>query len=327
MNRIAKRAMHYRISIVLSLLTICPLPSAVAENWPGWRGPQRNAISNETDIPLHWLADSGVRWKTALPGSGISSPVIWGDRVIVTAADGVRQSELHVICLSRQTGKELWHQRFWGTAPTRYHATKSGMASATPVTDGKHVYAFFGTGDVFCLDMKGDLLWYRSLASEYGPYENRFAATSSPLLFEDRLILQCDHYGASYLLALDTRTGENHWKVDRPETWLSWSSALLVPVGKNRHELVVCAAHKVDAFNPLTGSFLWTVKGMRRECIPTPVFGHGKVYVVSGPKGPTMAIKPGGRGGRDRDACSMEQCARSALCAFGDSGRRFLFLG
>ena len=96
------------------------------------------------------------------------------------------------------------------------------MASPSPVADGKRLFAFFGTGDVFCFDLDGGLLWQRAIADEYGPFENRFAAASSPLLFEDKLIVQCDHYGASYVIALDQQTGANRWKSDRPEVWLSW---------------------------------------------------------------------------------------------------------
>src|SRR5262249_25316943 len=156
------------------------------------------------------------------------------------------------------------------TAPTLYHETKSSMASPSPITDGKHVYAFFGSGDVFCLDLDGRLVWQRSLAAEYGAFENRFAASSSPLLFEDMLVVQCDHYGSSYLLAIDKLTGANRWKTDRPEAWLSWSSPVVVAGSSpNMFELVVCGSEKMDAFDPRSGRKQWTLSGMARECIPT----------------------------------------------------------
>jgi outer membrane protein assembly factor BamB len=159
------------------------------------------------------------------------------------------------------------------------------------------VYGFFGTGDVFCVDFDGGLVWQRALADEYGEFENRFAASSSPLLHGDLLLLQCDHYGASYALAIDKHTGANRWKLDRPEAWLSWASPQLAPVGDSgRHELILCGSEKVDALDPLTGERLWTLGGMAHECIPTPVLGHGLVYAVSGPNGTTYAIRPGGRG-------------------------------
>ena len=293
-----RRAILRWLCIAAALLGVVLAAGPVrAENWPGWRGPERTGVSSERDVPETWTARDGIEWKVALPGSGISNPIVWGDRVFVTAADGLRQENLHLICLARDTGKELWHQRFWGTAPTLYHDTKSSMATPTPVTDGKFVYGFFGTGDVFCLDVDGGLVWQRSLASEYGEFENRFAASSSPLLYRDLLLLQCDHYGASYAVALETSTGRNRWKLDRPECWLSWATPQLAPVGDGSvHEFILCGSEKIDALDPLTGEKLWTVRGMRRECIPTPVLANGLIYAVSGPKGPSLAIQPGGRG-------------------------------
>ena len=271
--------------------------NATAENWPGWRGPLGTGVTTETGIVGKWSSDDNVLWKSPLPGMGISNPIIWNDRVVVTASDGYQLSNLHVICLSLKDGRELWHQRLWGTRPTRHHGSKSSMASAAPVTDGRHVFAFFGTGDLFCIELAtGGLVWQRSLAAEYGAIENRFAASSSPLLHGDKLLLQCDHYGDSYLLAVDKATGKNVWKVERPERWLSWASPLLVPLVDDKFELVVSGSHQLESFDPDTGKKLWTVDGMSRECIPTPLYAHGMIYAVSGPKGPTLAIKPGGRG-------------------------------
>ncbi len=271
--------------------------TALADDWTGWRGSERNAVSRESDVPLRWSATEGIRWRTAVPGAGISSPIIHGDRVFLSSSGGQRQQDLELICLSTSDGNERWRCRFWGTAPTRHHATKSSMASPTPVTDGERVFVFYGTGDLFAVDVDGGLLWHRSLASEYGSFENRFAASSSPVLHGDQVILQCDHFADSYLIAVDRRTGATRWKVERPETWLSWSSPGIVPVPRSdRHELIVAAAKKLDAFDPLSGKKLWTLRGMRRECIPTPVFGNGLIYAVSGPSGPTLAIRPGGRG-------------------------------
>lgn len=295
----AKQKMYQQIYLFIAgcllLGNYASRPGLAAEPWTQWRGPERNGIASGASPPLTWSATENVRWKTPLPGSGISSPILWKDRILVTAAERERPNQLHLICLSRQDGSILWQRRFWGTAPTRFHSTKSSMASPTPITDGEFVYAYYGTGDVFCVDLEGRLQWQRSLAGEYGRFENRFSATSSPLLLNDLLILQCDHYGPSYAIALDKRTGQNIWKTARPKTWLSWSSPRLVPA-QDGQELILCSSLKIDGLNPQTGQLLWTIDGMRRECIPTPVFGHGLIYAVSGPKGPTLAIRPGGRG-------------------------------
>lgn len=283
------------IAAILLFATMA-VSSASAENWPGWRGPTRDGHSTEKNLPETWSPTENIVWKTSLPGFGIANPVIWDDRIFLVESDGPRHGTLHMICLDRGTGREIWHRKLWGTAPTLHHNNKSSMASASPVTDGRHVYGFYGTGDVFCLTLDGDFVWQRSLADEYGPFENRFASSSSPVLHDDTLLLQCDHYGASYILAIDKTTGANRWKTDRPECWLSWASPQLVPVADGKFEYVVSGSHKVDSFDPKTGEKLWTIHGMARECIPTPVYGHGLVYLVSGPKSPTFAVKPGGRG-------------------------------
>ena len=286
-----------RALVLASTIVAVTCEESCAENWPGWRGPDRNGVSRDTGVPLNWSADSNVAWKTPLPGSGISNPVIFDDRVFVTASDGKNLANLHVICLSRDSGQIHWHQRLWGTAPTRYHGNKSSMASPSPVTDGRHVWAFFGTGDVFCFESdSGQLIWHRSLSGEYGVIENRFATSSSPLLYRDTILLQVDHYGDSYLVALDRKTGSNRWKVDRPGRWLSWSSPQLIRLKGGRHEFIVCGSQRVESFDPGTGRALWTAGEMRRECIPTPLFINGRLYVVSGPSGPSMRIRPGGSG-------------------------------
>jgi outer membrane protein assembly factor BamB len=172
------------------------------------------------------------------------------------------------------------------------------MASPTPITDGNSVFAFFGTGDLFAVDMDGNQQWHRSLATEYGKFENRFSATSSPLIYQDMVILQCDHYGPSYLVAIDRRSGKDIWKRDRPGKWLSWSSPQMIRIvdpaaGQTAMELIVSGSLSIEGLDPRSGSPLWTVGGMRRECIPTPVIANGLLYAVSGP---TLAIRPGGRG-------------------------------
>lgn len=275
-------------------LVVCFVSPCFAGNWPGWRGPARNGVTDDSGVPVTWSSTENVRWKAVLPGAGISNPVVWQDRVIVTASEGKDQSELHVICFDRGTGTEQWHHRLWGTSPTLFYP-RSGMASPTPVTDGEHVFAFFGTGDVFCFDMDGRLLWQRALADEYGRFQNRFAASSSPLLLEDKLILQCDHYGDSYLIALNLHSGANLWKSDRPQAWHSWSSPQIV-MAKDQYELVLSGSMKLDAYDPNSGESLWTVRGLAQECIPTPVFSQGLLYAVSGPNGHHFAVRPGGRG-------------------------------
>ena len=267
---------------------------ASAGDWPGWRGPHGNGVADDANPPVKWTATEGIRWKVELPGKGVGNPIIWGDRVFLTASDGQRHDQLLFFCLDRRDGHELWRRNFWGTAPTLRHEQKSSMATPTPVTDGVYVWGFFGTGDLFCLDLDGNLIWCRSLAQEYEPFQNRFAPGSSPVLVGDVLILQCDHWGQSYLIGIDKRTGKNIWKTDRAEH-ISWSSPLVADVN-GRPELVVCATFQVKGYDPLTGREFWAARGLTRECIPTAVAGEGMIFAVSGATGETLALRTGGRG-------------------------------
>ncbi len=268
--------------------------SATAGDWTGWRGPRGDGTCDEPDAPERWSATEQVRWKADLPGKGVSSPIIAGDRVFLTASDGPRHDQLHVLCLDARDGHLLWHRRFWGTAPTLRHEQKSSMATPTPVTDGNRVWALFGSGDVFCLETSGDLVWCRSLAQEYEPFQNRFGAGSSPVLVGDLLILQCDHWGQSYMLAIDRATGKNAWKTDRSEH-IAWSSPLVLEVD-GAPQLVMSATFQVKGYDARTGRQIWAAGGLTRECIPTPVAADGLIFAVSGPKGETLALRAGGRG-------------------------------
>lgn len=282
------------LSVITLVISTTLPPGSRADDWPGWRGPQRNGVTNDSGVPLTWSATENILWKAPLSGAGISSPAIQDDCVFITESDGTDHGELRVRCLDRMTGGERWVQQLWGTSPTLFYP-RSGMASPSPVTNGKHVFTFFGTGDVFCFTMDGQLVWQRALADEYGRFQNRFAASSSPLLFDNNLIVQCDHYGDSYIVALDIETGANRWKADRPEAWHSWSSPQLVPAG-DTHELIVSGSTTLAGYHPESGNRLWTVNGLAQETIPTPVFTQDTVYSVSGPNGIHIAVRTGGRG-------------------------------
>ncbi len=274
------------------------LPVVVlAENWPGWRGPTGMGISSEKNLPVQWSAKDNIRWKVPVPGAGVSNPVVWGDRVFLTASEGRLNDRLHVYCFARKDGKQLWHARFFGTSPTDLFAP-GGMAVPTPVTDGKHLYVLFGTGDLLCLDFAGKPVWIRSLAQEYGPFRNRWGMGTSPILAGDLLVVQVDHWSQSYLLGVDPLTGENRWKTDRDAS-VNWSTPVAVKV-KGQTELIVQGTYRAMGYDAATGSELWMVRGMGQQCIPSPaVFYHHKdsdlLLASSGES--TMAIRLDGKTG------------------------------
>ncbi|MBI3823313.1 MAG: PQQ-binding-like beta-propeller repeat protein [Planctomycetes bacterium] len=255
-----------RLVTTFAFLSI--VTQAHADNWPQWRGPDNRGISAETKLPLTWSATQNVRWKVKLDGAGVSQPIVWDDRVFLTASDGRLNDRLHVYCYARADGKLLWHSKLFGSATTDLYPL-GGMAVPTPATDGKLVYVLFGTGELAALDFDGKPAWIRSLADEYGPFRNRWGLGTSPVLVGDLLLVQIDHWSQSYLLGVDAKTGANRWKADRP-TSVNWSSPLAVKV-KDRLEIVTFGTNFVRSYDAEKGNELWRVEGMHFQCIPSPV--------------------------------------------------------
>lgn len=266
--------------------------SAHADNWAQWRGPGNQGVSAEKNLPLSWSSTKNVRWKVALDGAGVSQPIVWDDRVFLTASDGRQNDRLHVYCYARADGKLLWHTRLFGSAPTDLYPA-GGMAVSTPATDGKNVYVLFGTGDLAALDLDGKPVWIRSLADEYGAFRNRWGMGTSPILVGETLYVQVDHWSQSYLLAVDVKTGANRWKADRP-TSVNWTSPLAVKV-KGGLEIVTFGTNFVRSYDAAKGNELWRVDGMHFQCIPSPVVMGDVVFASSGEN--TMAIKMDGSRG------------------------------
>ncbi|MGH7201678.1 MAG: PQQ-binding-like beta-propeller repeat protein [Planctomycetaceae bacterium] len=281
------------MAVILLMAGTIPLSAA---DWPRWRGSKGRAVADGEPLPVEWSQTQNVRWKTAIDGEGSSSPILWGEQVFVTSAhdDGITRT---VHCLDRNTGHVRWSRSVEDDNPELSSAL-TGWAAPTPVTDGERVVAFFGNAGVVCYDMQGSLLWRR----DFGDFESELGIASSPILFDGTVILVCDHDGNrfrtfdSFLIALDARSGETRWKTDRPGLERSWSTPIVVPAGEERSELVVNAQDELRGHDPQNGELLWRVRGMTGWVTPSPVFGDGLIFAASGRDGPTMAVRPGGRG-------------------------------
>jgi hypothetical protein len=276
-------------------LTLAFVP-ARAENWPRFRGPDGNAVSSESPLPTTWSTTSNVRWKTAIPGKGFSSPVVWDDRIFVTSAfdHGLRRA---VHCLDRAGGKLLWSREIEDQNPERT-SSMTGHAAATVAADGRRVVAFFGNAGAVCYNYAGKCLWKQT----FGEFDTELGLASSPVIHRGRVFLVCDHDGSrinsfdSFLAALDLETGKVVWKTERRGLYRSWSTPIVVPGKGGKPELLVNAQEHLRAYDPDTGQELWRVGGMTGWVTPAPVFTHGLVFAASGKNGPVMAIRPGGRG-------------------------------
>jgi outer membrane protein assembly factor BamB len=263
---------------------------APAADWTQFRGPEGSGVSSESGLPIRWGPAQNIRWKVDLPGRGLSSPVVAGGRVYLTACTGFDQDRLHVLCLDEATGKELWHRQFWATGVTVCHP-KTCMAAPTPATDGRRVYALFATGDLVCLDADGNLRWCRSLTRDYPAVGNNVGMASSPVLSDHCLILVMENAGPCFALGVDKLTGKNRWKVNRPQG-INWVSPLLYDHA-GRREVVFQSQQDVSAHDPETGRRLWHHATSGLSTIVSPVFAGGLIYV---PGGRLVALRPAGNG-------------------------------
>jgi outer membrane protein assembly factor BamB len=263
-----------------------------AKYWPRWRGPSGQGYVAPGKYANTWTPNRNIKWRVRVPGSGNSSPIVWGDRIYLTTAQN-NGAKLSLLAFARADGKQLWEAVVPTDGIENVHQ-KNGYASATPVTDGQIIYASFGRHGLVGFDTNGKIVWHR----KFGPIDNYHGPAGSPVLYKDRLFLYQDHEGTpaqkAFVAAFDAKTGKTIWETPRSET-VGWGTPVVVNAG-TRDELVVNSQRRVTAYDPVTGKELWTVRGMTFEVIPTPVVGDGLIFASSGRAGPTYAIRPGGSG-------------------------------
>jgi outer membrane protein assembly factor BamB len=307
----------YRTSaLVLIALLLIGAMAGADENWPQWRGPQGQGISHETGIPTEWQPDRNVVWKTSLP-PGHSSPVVWGDRIFVTAAiegdvvpgakpvehvvdgkpwvhpdsvAGDRKHTLKLLAIDAKTGNVLWDRTAYEGPVHDGRHRRSSFAGPTPTTDGTFVFAYFGPDGLYAFDMSGKPLW-KSI--EKFPTLGLGTGTS-PVLFADLVIVQRDEDNGDHssIVAYDKRTGKERWRTTR-QVQISWATPSLVTAA-DRTELVTNATEFIIAYDPSSGKELWRTKGVESNAIHTPLVGNGLVIVTAGyPAKKVIAIRPG----------------------------------
>lgn len=277
------------ICSLTALLLCCSL--AVAQNWPGFRGPTGQGISTETGLPLTWSAEHNVKWKTEIAGLGWSSPIVWGDRVFLTATspDG---ASCHVICVGTVDGKILWDKQVFEQKPTRKEG-KNSYATPTPVTDGKHVFAFFSSGGGVSVDLDGNVAWMNLDQHFY----SRHGLASSPILYGDLLIMPFDGsttdigidekvgwqkpWDKAYVLAFEKETGKVRWRAKRGLSRQAHVTPQVVQVD-GKPILISPAGDVVQGFNPDTGERLWSAHSQGEGVVPSFVVGDAMVITSSG---------------------------------------------
>ncbi len=304
------RVFSAAVSFVCSIVIVISLAvSARAENWPNWRGPEGTGVSHESNVPLEWGPDKNVRWKVKLPEPGNSTPITWGTRLFLTQPL-VKENRRLLMCFDRNAGRLLWQAGTTYDAAEPTHPTNF-LCSASPVTDGQRVIAWFGSAGVFCYDMDGQELWHRDL----GIQEHEWGYAASPVIHGELCFLNFGPGKREFVVALNKRTGEEVWRFDIPppprpaqtsdpeksakqkdeELRGSWSTPLAIRTA-GREELIVTVPERVIAFEPKTGNKLWSCEGLGSLVYASPMWGDGVLVALGGYHRACLAVKPGGQG-------------------------------
>jgi outer membrane protein assembly factor BamB len=294
--------MRDRVLVLIAVVSLS-FTQAFADNWPQWRGPNLNGVSDEKNLPFKWGVEENVTWKLALPSWSGSTPAIWGDRIFLNVAEG---DELQLWCVDRNGGAALWKKRLGGG---NVKMRKQNMSSPSPVTDGRSVFILTGTGIFKAFDFKGAELWARDIQKDYGSFGLNWGYASSPLLTEDALYVQVLHGmktdDPSYVLRIDKKSGKTVWRVERPTSAIrdspdSYTTPALLKYGRTT-EIVITGGDCVTGHDPATGKELWRANGLNPNNTPnyrivaSPIVFDGLIYAPTRVK-PLLAIKAGGRG-------------------------------
>jgi outer membrane protein assembly factor BamB len=283
------------------------ISSKYNRNWPQWRGPESTGVALTGNPPIEWSETKNVKWKIEIPGKGHATPIIWEDKVFILTAVETDQKiekeepeaevstgrrrmpglsaesvlEFLVMAINRTDGSVLWKKSVIQEAPIDgTHATGS-WASNSPVTDGEHLYAYFGSRGLYCMDFDGNILWSR----DFGQMEKKmsFGEGSSPALHNDKIVVLWDHEGDSFLYILDKKTGKDILKIARDEA-TSWSSPLIVNAN-GKDQVITSATKQIRSYDIETGDIIWHDTGMTSNVIPHPIVNQGILYLMSGFRG------------------------------------------
>ena len=276
--------------------------------WPQWRGPHATGVAPHGNPPGEWSENKNVRWKIEIPGKGSASPIVWGDRVFVLTAiptgepvepraqeeasprrrrrgpRGIKPTHVQkftIFAIDRRDGSVLWQRTAHEELPHEGTHNTGTWASNSPVTDGEHVFAYFGSRGLFCYDMQGNLRWEKDLGDM--TIKLGFGEGSSPVLYGDTLVITWDHQGQSFIVALDKDTGKERWRVNRDEI-TSWTTPLVVE-HSGKPQIVTSATNRVRSYDLESGNLIWECSGMTLNAIPSPVAADGMVYLTSGFRG------------------------------------------
>ncbi len=307
--------MTLAVFAVAVLVALASQPEGFENNWHQWRGPHGTGAAAEANPPTTWSEDENVRWKVAIPGTGHAAPIIWEDKIFIQTAiqgeaaapdaaeeeddnpfsgffnrrggrgDAVANAyQFDLLAISRTDGSILWQKTLRESNPHEGTHQDATFASNSPVTDGEHIYAYFGSRGLYCLDMMGNVKWEKDIGTMYK--RNTFGEGSSPALHGDTLVIVQDHEGDSFITALNKHTGDVLWKKDRNER-TTWFSPIVVEQD-GKPQVITVGTNRVRSYDLASGEILWEGDGLTANAIPSPVAADGVVYVMSGFRGSVL---------------------------------------
>jgi hypothetical protein len=290
--KISYRNIVASLCLVIALITVLSGPVS-AENWPGWRGPRGDGTSLEKNVPVRWSGTENIVWKVPILGKGHASPIVWGSRIfVVTAME--KQKQRILLCLDRTNGKILW-QRVVLEAPLERINSLNSYASSTPVTDGRCVYVSFLDRDkmfVAAYDFEGNKVW----EVRPGVFSSMHGYCSSPVLWKDKVIVNGDHDGPAYIVALDRATGETIWETPRPNITRSYCTPIIHHIG-GRNQMILSGSKCVASYDPDTGKQHWIIDGPTEQFVASLVYNGELLFMTCGfPDRFMQAIRPDGSG-------------------------------
>lgn len=300
-----------RFLAVIVILSACAFVTGAGDgpenNWPTWRGPGSAGLALDGSPPAEWSETKNIRWKVAIPGKGLASPIVWGDLVFVQTAietdetaeiedvtsDGKKWAkkilpdkvlEFVILAYNRHDGSIVWQRTVNKSLPHEATHETASWASTSPVTDGESVFAYFGSNGLFSYSLAGDLIWKTDLGNM--ETRNSFGEGSSPALHGNTLVVNWDHEGDSFIVALDKNTGKEIWRRERDEP-TSWSTPAIVDYN-GRTQVIVSATNRIRGYDLSNGDNIWECSGMTLNVVPTPVISGGLVFVASGFRGDAL---------------------------------------
>jgi outer membrane protein assembly factor BamB len=272
-------------ALLTGIVLLC-VTALVHADWRQFRGNSVDGLADEA-VRLDGARTSPVTWQKDLPGRGLASPIVVGEQVIVTASSGANDDRLHVLSFDAATGAPQWHRQFWGTGQSAHHP-KTSVAAPTPASDGERIFAFYSTNDVVCLDLQGNLLWFRGLTYDYPNASNTLGMSSSPLVAQGTLVCLLESDAESLATGLDVTNGQTRWKIDRPRK-ANWTSPVLLKNAEGASQVLLQGSQGVTAVDPTSGEELWRYQD-GASTIPSSVVAGNIVYV---PSHGITAMRPG----------------------------------